>query len=91
MNVLVLQHIACEPPGAFEDVLLPRRAEGPVEPDEEEPLPGSLIGIDAVIAMGGPVSVNGEADHPVAGRREGARAPRRLYFEPLTLSALREA
>lgn len=37
------------------------------------------------------MSVNDEADHPVAGRGEGARAPRRLYFEPLTLSALREA
>ena len=26
MNVVVLQHIACEPPGAFEDVLLQRGA-----------------------------------------------------------------
>ena len=26
MNALVLQHIACEPPGVFEDVLLERGA-----------------------------------------------------------------
>jgi hypothetical protein len=43
-----------------------------------------------VIAMGGPMSVNDEAYHPWLAR-EGARVPRRLYFEPLTLSALREA
>ena len=44
MNVVVLQHIACEPPGAFEDVLLRRGARiARVELDEGEPLPGSLI------------------------------------------------
>jgi GMP synthase (glutamine-hydrolysing) len=65
MNVLVLQHIACEPPGAFEDVLLERGARiSRVELDEGEPLPDSLDGIDAVIAMGGPMSVNDEAEHP---------------------------
>lgn len=65
MTVLVLQHIACEPPGVFEDVLHERRL--PllrVELDEGEPLPGSLDGIDAIVAMGGPMSVNDEAEHP---------------------------
>lgn len=65
MNVLVLQHIACEPPGVFEDVLLERGAALlRVELDEGEPLPTSLDGIDAVVAMGGPMSVNDEDEHP---------------------------
>ena len=65
MNVLVLQHIACEPPGAFEDVLLERGARiERVELDEGEPLPGSLDGVDAVIVMGGQMSANDEDEHP---------------------------
>jgi GMP synthase (glutamine-hydrolysing) len=65
MSVLVLQHIACEPPGAFEDVMVERGlALQRVELDEGEPLPASLDGIDAVVAMGGPMSVNDEAEHP---------------------------
>ena len=65
MNVLVLQHIACEPPGVFEDVLLERGATLlRVELDEGESLPGSLDGVDAVVAMGGPMSVNDEQEHP---------------------------
>ena len=65
MNVLVLQHIACEPPGIFEDVLDERGATlHRVELDEGEPLPSSLAGIDAVVAMGGPMSVNDEDEHP---------------------------
>jgi len=64
VRVLVLQHIACEPPGAYEDVLLERGATiHRVELDEGEPLPG-LAGFDAVIAMGGPMSVNDEDEHP---------------------------
>ena len=64
MRILVLQHIACEPPGAFEDVLVERRADlHRVELDEGEPLP-ALDGFDAVVAMGGPMSVNDEAEHP---------------------------
>mgnify|MGYP003525609678 CR=1 FL=1 len=39
MSVLVLQHIACEPPGAFEDVMVERGLElHRVELDEGEPL-----------------------------------------------------
>ena len=79
MNVLVLQHIACEPPGVFEDVLLERGATlQRVELDEGEPLPASLDGIDAIVAMGGPMSVNDEAEHPwlVAEKALIARAVR---------------
>jgi GMP synthase-like glutamine amidotransferase len=62
--VLVLQHIACEPPGVYEDVLRERGARlVRVELDEGEALPG-LEGIDAIVAMGGPMSVNDEDTHP---------------------------
>ncbi len=64
MNVLVLQHIACEPPGEYEDVLRERGASiRRVELDEGEPFP-DWHGFDAIVAMGGPMSVGDEADHP---------------------------
>ena len=64
MRVLVLQHIACEPPGVYEDVLREMGAEiARVELDEGEPLP-DWRDFDAIIAMGGPMSVNDEAEHP---------------------------
>jgi GMP synthase-like glutamine amidotransferase len=64
MRVLVLQHIACEPPGVFEDVLHERGAElHRVELDEGEPLP-DWRAFDAIVAMGGPMSVNDEAELP---------------------------
>lgn len=63
VRVLVLQHIACEPPGVYEDVLLERGAEiERVELDEGQPLPAGSF--DAVVAMGGPMSVNDEDEHP---------------------------
>jgi GMP synthase-like glutamine amidotransferase len=65
VDVLVMQHIACEPPGVFEDVLVERGARiHRVELDEGEPLPDGHDGFDAVIAMGGPMSVNDEDEHP---------------------------
>lgn len=64
MRVLVLQHIACEPPGAYEDVLRERDAQiYRVELDEGGSLPESDA-FDAIVAMGGPMSVNDEAEHP---------------------------
>lgn len=64
MQVLVLQHIACEPPGVYEDVLLERGAQiTRVELDEGEPLP-DWRAFDAIVAMGGPMSVNDETEHP---------------------------
>jgi GMP synthase-like glutamine amidotransferase len=55
MRLLVLQHIACEPPGAYEDELRERGGElVRVMVDQGEPLP-ELDGFDGVIAMGGPM------------------------------------
>lgn len=63
-QILVIQHIACEPPAAYEDELLERGlALERVEIDEGERLP-DWRGFDAIIAMGGPMSVNDEAEQP---------------------------
>ena len=64
IRVAVLQHIACEPPGAYEDVMRERGAALlRVELDAGDPLPepGSF---DAIVAMGGPMSVNDDATLP---------------------------
>lgn len=64
MRVLILQHIACEHPGVFSDVLHERGAEPvPVELDEGERLP-DWREFDAVLAMGGPMGAGDDADHP---------------------------
>lgn len=62
MNLLVLQHIACEPPGVYEDVLIERGATiHRVELDEGDRLP-DWREFAAIIAMGGPMSVNDEEE-----------------------------
>jgi GMP synthase (glutamine-hydrolysing) len=54
-KLLVLQHIACEPPGAYEEELLGWETElVRVEVDEAEGLP-EWRQFDAIIAMGGPM------------------------------------
>jgi GMP synthase (glutamine-hydrolysing) len=64
IDVLVLQHIACEPPGIFEDVLHERGVQlTRVELDEGDPLP-DWREFDAIVAMGGPMSVNDHATLP---------------------------
>ena len=64
LRILVLQHIACEPPGVFEDVLHERGAAlRRVELDEGEPLP-DWREFDAIVAMGGPMSTNDEVELP---------------------------
>ncbi|UGS36521.1 type 1 glutamine amidotransferase [Capillimicrobium parvum] len=61
-RILVIQHIACEPPAAYEDVLIGRGIPiQRVEVDEGEPLP-DWRGFAAIIAMGGPMSAN-DGDH----------------------------
>jgi len=67
---LVLQHIACEPPGVYEDVLVDRGIElERILLDEGDALP-AWRGFDAIIAMGGPMSVNDEAELPwLAGEK----------------------
>ena len=63
MDVLVLQHIACEPPGIYEDVLRERGTRiTRVELDEGQPIPDRSF--DAIVVMGGPMSVNDEDEHP---------------------------
>jgi GMP synthase (glutamine-hydrolysing) len=64
VRILVLQHIACEPPGVFEDVLRERTAGfNRVEVDEGDALP-DWREFDAIVAMGGPMSANDEAELP---------------------------
>jgi len=54
-RLLVLQHIACEPPGAYEDELIARGGEVErIMVDRGEPLPEPL-GFDGLIVMGGPM------------------------------------
>ena len=64
MRVLVLQHIACEPPGAYEDVLRARGATiRRIELDEGDPLPDRTA-IDAIVCMGGPMSATDDSELP---------------------------
>ena len=60
IRALVLQHISCEPPGVYEEVMRERGvAIHRVEVDEGEALPERGT-FDAIVAMGGPMSVNDE-------------------------------
>jgi len=66
-RLLVLQHIACEHPGVFSDVIGERGAEAvAVELDAGEPLP-DWREFDGVVAMGGPMGAGDEAEHPWLG------------------------
>jgi GMP synthase-like glutamine amidotransferase len=63
-RLLVLQHIACEHPGVFSDVIRERGAEAvAVELDAGESLP-DWREFDGVVAMGGPMGAGDEGDHP---------------------------
>jgi GMP synthase-like glutamine amidotransferase len=67
MRLLVLQHIACEHPGVFSEVIRERGAEAvAVELDAGEQLP-DWREFDGVIAMGGPMGAGDESDHPWLG------------------------
>jgi GMP synthase (glutamine-hydrolysing) len=70
VNVLVLQHIACEPPGVYEDVLRDRGVTiERVELDEGDALP-DWQRFDAVIAMGGPMGAGDDDTLPwLAGEK----------------------
>jgi GMP synthase (glutamine-hydrolysing) len=64
VRFLVIQHIACEPPAAYEDVLIERGiAFTRVEIDEGDPLP-DWRGLDAIVAMGGPMGAGDDAALP---------------------------
>ena len=70
MDVLVLQHIACEPPGVYEDVLRERGATlHRVEVDAGHELP-DWGKFSAIVAMGGPMSANDDAELPWLGEEK---------------------
>jgi GMP synthase (glutamine-hydrolysing) len=63
MRVLVLQHIACEHPGVFSEVMSERGVEEvAAELDAGEALP-DWREFDAVLAMGGPMGASDDAEH----------------------------
>jgi GMP synthase-like glutamine amidotransferase len=63
-SVLVLQHAACEPPGTYGDELDARGFDLHVaDLDRGDRVP-SHDGFSAVIAMGGPMGANDEAEYP---------------------------
>jgi len=63
-SLLVLQHIACEPPAAFEEELRSRGLDVTrAELDEGDPLP-DWREFPAIVVMGGPMGAYQEADHP---------------------------
>ncbi len=70
MRLLVIQHIACEPPGAYEEEMLARGvAFDRIQIDEGQALP-DWHGYQGIVAMGGPMSVNDEDKLPwLAGEK----------------------
>ena len=63
-SLLVLQHISCEPPAAFEDELRARGLDVTrVELDEGDALP-DWREFPAIVVMGGPMGAYDETDHP---------------------------
>jgi GMP synthase-like glutamine amidotransferase len=64
VRALVLQHIACEPPGVYAEVMQERGWRTMTcEVDEVGEVP-ALRTFDAIVAMGGPMSVNDEVELP---------------------------
>jgi GMP synthase (glutamine-hydrolysing) len=60
MRALVLQHIACEPPGVFAAVMRERGWITAICEIDEAGVVPEIDGFDAIVAMGGPMSVNDE-------------------------------
>jgi GMP synthase-like glutamine amidotransferase len=74
MRLLVIQHIACEPPGAYEQEMLARGvAFDRIQIDEGQALP-DWHGYQGIVAMGGPMSVNDEDKLPWLGGEKRAIA-----------------
>src|SRR2546428_13673087 len=74
-RAFVLQHIRCEPPGIFTDVLTGRGiAIETIELDEGGDLP-DWHEADLVLAMGGPMTVHDAAEYPwLAGEKRWTAA-----------------
>jgi len=59
MSVLSIQHVECEPMGLLEEILEENRIDYQyVRPYLGDPIPNPHFGIDCLILMGGPMSVN---------------------------------
>ena len=58
MNVLILQHIKIEDPGYIKDLMIKDGANlTTIELDEGEKIPTDLSKFDAMLCMGGPLSL----------------------------------
>ena len=78
--LLVLQHIGCETPGIFLELLQEqRRSVETVRLYEGDRVPENLSPYSGLLVMGGPMSVNDEADYP------WLRAEDRILKEALAL------
>jgi GMP synthase-like glutamine amidotransferase len=65
MKFLVLQHLSLEHPGILRDFWQDAGIDwDAVELDEGETIPANLSGYDAMVAMGGPMDVWEEDEHP---------------------------
>jgi GMP synthase (glutamine-hydrolysing) len=73
-TLLVLQHISCEPPAAFEEELLDRGLDlARVELDEGEAIP-DMDGFAGIVVMGGPMGAYEDDRHPwLAGEKRYLR------------------
>jgi GMP synthase-like glutamine amidotransferase len=63
VRLLVLQHIACEHPGAFSEVIDERGVEAIAVELDAGQQPPDWRGFDGVLAMGGPMGAGDEDDH----------------------------
>jgi hypothetical protein len=75
-TLLALQHIAWEPPAAFEEDLLERGLDLlRVELDEGEAIP-ERDDFAGIVVMGGPMGAYDEDEHPwLAGEKESSATP----------------
>jgi GMP synthase (glutamine-hydrolysing) len=70
MRFLVIQHAACEPPGAYEAEMLDRGIEFErIQIDQGQPMP-DWRRFDAIVAMGGPMGANDEELLPWLAREK---------------------
>ena len=83
MRVLVLQHIACEHPGVFSEVMRRARRRGRSRSSSTR-ASRSRTGASssAVLAMGGPMGAGDDAEHPWLATEKSAWSARRSDARP---------
>ena len=65
MNIIVLQHIACETPGYIKDLMIEDGVEiTTIQLDEGEIIPKDLTYFDGMMCMGGPMDTWMEKEYP---------------------------